>query len=381
MLSRDKPRCYDVGERTTAKVTIHKADYQTIADVIPKIFAEFPLPWKGKRVLIKPNMLGPFPVNKGVTTHPALIKAVVQYLRAQDPAEIMVGDNPGAMGYGENERCAEKTGILEGAQGYYRNISKDTIKREVKSAFVKSLVISRDVIESDIVINLPKFKTHLQTRITGAVKNMYGILVGGEKARLHTIATDPEDFSRAVVDVYKIRIPELTIMDAVVGMEGNGPSNGHLRNVNRILASDNGVVLDAVMAYMMGVVPQQINYLKIAQEEGLGETGIDKIEIKGPLEPIRGFKMPMSFGSRGLLGTMINKYFYSSLAKPHLTVKEKKCELCQVCLQSCPVGALELRKYPFIHKDLCIACYCCYELCPQSAIDFTGWQKCINLIS
>ena len=368
-------------ERTTAKVSIHKADYQVIADVIPEVFAEFPLPWQGKRILIKPNMLGPFPVNKGVTTHPALIKAVVEYLQSQNPAEIIVGDNPGAMGYGENERCAHQTGILEGAQGYYRNLSKNTIKREVKSTFVKSLVISREVLESDIVINLPKFKTHLQTRITGAVKNMYGILVGGEKARLHTIATDPEDFSRAVVEVYRIRVPELTIMDAVVGMEGNGPSNGHLRNINRILASDNGVALDAVMAYMMGVAPQEIKYLQIAQTEGLGEIDLDKIEIKGPLEQIKGFKMPMSFGSRGLLGTMINKYFYSSLAKPHLKVKEKQCELCQVCLQSCPVGALELKKYPSVRRDLCISCYCCYELCPQSAIDFTGWQKFINLIS
>jgi uncharacterized protein (DUF362 family)/Pyruvate/2-oxoacid:ferredoxin oxidoreductase delta subunit len=326
-------------------------------------------------------MLGPFPVNKGVTTHPALIKAVVEYLQTQGPTEIIVGDNPGAMGYGENEHCAQRTGILEGAQGHYRNLTKNTIKKEVQSAFVKSLVISREVLESDLVINLPKFKTHLQTRITGAVKNMYGILVGAEKARLHTLATDPKDFSRAVVDVYKIRIPELTIMDAVVGMEGNGPSNGHLRNINRILASDNGVALDAVMAYMTGMIPQDIDYLKVAHEQDLGEIELDKIEIIGSLEPIKNFKLPFGFGSRGLLGTMINKYFYSSLAKPHLKIRENKCEVCQVCIQSCPVGAIELRKYPFVQQKICISCYCCYELCPQSAIDFTGWQKFINWIS
>jgi len=327
-------------------------------------------------------MLGPFPVHRGVTTHPALIKALVEYLKTRDPATIIVGDNPGALGYGENEYCAQRSGILEGSQGFYRNISRETIRRDIDSPFVKSVIISRGLLESDLVINLPKFKTHLQTIMTGAIKNMYGILVGGEKARLHTLAPNPRDFARILVDIYKVRIPDLTIMDAIIGMEGNGPSNGRLRNINRILASDSGVALDATVAYMMGIEPSRVDHLRIAAQDGLGDIKLERIEIEGSLHRISDFKLPLTVGSRGLIGTMINRYFYPSLAKPHLKIREKKCQLCKVCIKSCPAKAIVIsREYPFIRQELCTACYCCYELCPHSAIDLTGWQRFIGWFS
>ncbi|MDH4267622.1 MAG: DUF362 domain-containing protein, partial [Deltaproteobacteria bacterium] len=238
-------------------------DYSQMGKVVEKIFQAFPFPFEGKKVLIKPNILGPYPPEKGITTHPSLINALVIALKNRR-ASCLVGDNPGASGYAANERCARIAGIFDAADGCFVNFAQETLQVDVPSRFIKKLVVSRAVLEADIIINVPKFKTHLQTRITGAVKNMFGILVGAEKAGVHFSAPRPEDFSEALVDIYQIRIPDLTIMDAVVGMEGNGPSSSDLRPIGKVLASENGVSLDALMVAMMGLSPQSVDYLRIA---------------------------------------------------------------------------------------------------------------------
>ena len=127
-------------------------------------------------------------------------------------------------GYAANERCVRISVVLEAADGCYVNFAKENVQVPPKSRFINKLVISRAILDADLVINVPKFKTHLPTRITGAVKNMFGILVGVEKARVHLSVPLPKDFSEALVDIYQVRVPDLTVLDAVVGMEGNGSS-------------------------------------------------------------------------------------------------------------------------------------------------------------
>lgn len=347
------------------------AEYPGMDGVVEKILETFPLPWKGKRVLIKPNMLGPYPPEKGVTTHPSLIRSLVKGLRRRE-ATCLVGDNPGMNGYAANERCARITGILEAAEGAYVNLAKESVQVSGKSALVDKLVVSKAVLDADLLINVPKFKTHVQTRITGAVKNMFGILVGAEKARVHLSVPRPRQFSEALVDIYRIRVPDLTIMDAVVGMEGNGPSGRDLRPIGKILASKNGVSLDGLMAAMMGLSPKRVDYLDVASQRGLGEIDPAQMEIQGRWSPLKKYRTPLAFVSQGWLGTVVNKLVYRPFVKPRLTVRPEVCTQCGVCVQHCPAQALSMKEVPCLDEKKCISCYCCYELCSSQAIELTG---------
>lgn len=352
-------------------VLVLEGDYPQAEEMIEKILETFSFPWKGKRVVIKPNILGPYSPEKGVTTHPSLIRSLVKGLRRRE-AICQVGDNPGLHGYAANERCARISGILEAADGGYVNFGKETVPVPLKSRFIDKLVISRAILDADLIINVPKFKTHIQTRITGAVKNMFGILVGAEKARVHLSAPRPKNFSEALVDIYQIRVPDLTIMDAVVGMEGNGPSGKDLRPIGKILASENGVSLDGLMAAMMGLSPKRVDYLDVAFQRGLGEIDPARMEIQGRWSPLKKYKTPLAFVSRGWLGTVVNKLVYRPLVKPRLTVRPEICTQCGACVQHCPAQALSMKEIPCLDEKKCISCYCCYELCSSQAIELTG---------
>ena len=141
--------------------------------------------------------------------------------------------------------------------------------------------LSRIVLEADIIISLPKFKTHGLTVITGAIKNSYGFLPGAQKAKLHKAAGSPERFHELVVEVFRLRVPDLFLVDAVVGMEGNGPASPDLRDIGLILASDNAVALDAVMATMMGCEPGRLRFLQKAKEAGLGDYDLSRLKSSG----------------------------------------------------------------------------------------------------
>lgn len=344
------------------------ADYEAVEDSINRAFEEFPREWSGKKVLVKPNMLSGRSPDEAVTTHPSVVKAVTKWL-LDAGADVIVGDNPSATGRGENEKCARESGIAEAALGCYKNISNDGVAIEIDSRFARQLVISRDVLEADILVSLPKFKTHSLTQITGAIKNMFGILVGGEKPRMHAGAGGYKNFVEALVDIYQIRPPDLAIMDAVLGMEGNGPSAGDPRHIGKIIASDNGAALDAVMVTMMGKRPEKIHLLKIAKEWGIGEIDISKLDIVGELKPLQNFRMPSTFLCHVLGGLANNRVAgFFIRRKPAILIDE--CKGCEVCVKSCPVEAMSMNdNKPVIHRKTCIECYCCQELCPSNAID------------
>jgi uncharacterized protein (DUF362 family) len=148
-------------------VLVLDADYFRLEPIMEQILDFFPFPWNGKRVLLKPNILGPHPPEKGVTTHPSLIQSLVKSLKKRG-AICWVGDNPGMSGYAANEHCARVSGIFDAADGCFINFARETVQIDCHSRFLKKLVISKAILDADIVINIPKFKTHLQTKITGA---------------------------------------------------------------------------------------------------------------------------------------------------------------------------------------------------------------------
>jgi uncharacterized protein (DUF362 family)/NAD-dependent dihydropyrimidine dehydrogenase PreA subunit len=343
-------------------------DYDSVDNRISEVFNTFPREWKEKSVLVKPNMLNSRRPEQGNTTHPSFVKAITQWLLNAN-AKVIVGDNPGTIGAGVNEKCAQGTGIAEASLGCYKNIAQEPLSISINSRFAEKVVISKPVIDADILISIPKFKTHSLTQITGAIKNSFGFLIGGDKGRIHAVTGSYENFSEAILDIYMIRPPELVIMDAVVGMEGNGPSGGPLRNIGKIIASDDGIAIDAVMTFMMGKSPEKIHMLKLAKQRGIGEIDMSKIEIIGELKPIKGFKMPSTFFSQ-FAGKVYNNSLVRSLIWSKPVIQKDKCKNCGICSENCPVEAISASgKIPLINRKLCIRCYCCQELCPNDAVE------------
>lgn len=343
--------------------------YQDVSGPIARALQELPGDLKGKKVLVKPNILAAHAPEKGVTTHPAVVFEVVKQLKARG-AEVWVGDNSGVGGYGANEKSAKASGITEAASGCYRNIAQSGKEIACKSRFGDKLIVSREVLEADVVISLPKFKTHALTVLTGAVKNTFGYAVGGEKSRLHLRAATFNDFGEAVVDVFQVRPPDLSIMDGVIAMEGYGPNNGILRKVGKILVSRDAVALDRVMAEMAGAPVEKIPFLKVAGNRKLGETDLNRIEIEGKLERIPDFKLPLN-PAVVTIGQMVNRFIY-----PFIRVRPRVdaglCTACGDCKKACPAGAITIDKTARIDKDKCIICYCCNEACTYQAISIKG---------
>ncbi len=350
------------------RVFAEDATYDNADGVIEKIFTQINIDFNGKKVLLKPNIIGSWSPEKGTTTHPAVVEGVIKAVEKRGGI-VSVGDNPGTGGYGKSGQSGDKTGIKQAAGSRWVEMGKHPTKITADSKYFKELIISSDVLEADIIINLPKFKTHALTTISGSIKNMFGILIGGQKVQIHSVCHTPRHFSEALVDIYSIRKPDLTIMDAVVGMEGNGPTGGGLRKIGKIIASEDGTAVDSVMAVIMGISPMEIEQLKIAKDRNLGETSLNNIEILGEIVPVKRFKLPITFVKHDFIGSIANAFLFNMFGRPRLTVNKRLCEKCGVCYKHCPRRAIQLTPYPRFDRKKCIGCYCCFELCNPHAIN------------
>ena len=353
-----------------SRVVIAEATYETAAGVIESLIDRFAISWTGKRVLLKPNMLAGWPPERAVTTHPAIVKAVIQSLERRG-ARVIVGDNPGSAAYGDARRAAEVSGLRAAAGSRWVELATSPVEVAVSSRFFPRLAVSREVLEADLIVNLPKLKTHMQTTLSGAVKNMFGILVGSQKARVHNVCARGADFAEAIVDIYGIRPPALSIMDAVVGMEGNGPAGGRPRTINRIIASEHGVAVDGVFAAMIGLNPDKVGILRVARGRGLGAVDVSDMDVEGEIPHLRRFKLPMNVVGEDLV-SRISAPIMRRVGTPRFRLRQDACTKCGTCAKGCPTGAITLDPYPTWNYKRCIGCYCCYELCEQDAIRLAG---------
>ncbi|HPJ94552.1 MAG TPA: DUF362 domain-containing protein [Deltaproteobacteria bacterium] len=351
-----------------SKVMIYPAGYDSVRQAVDRAFELFPIELKGRNVLIKPNVLRASRAEEGVVTHPAVLRAVVEKVEKMGPAQLVVGDNPGLFSYGANEEAFKSTGLMEAAKGYYVNIGNDSMEMAFNPDFMPTVSLSKAVLDADIIISLLKFKTHGLTVMTGAIKNSYGFLPGAIKARLHKAAGTAERFHEMLVDVFRLRVPDLFIMDAVVGMEGNGPASPDLRDIGLILASNNAVALDSVVAVMMGCDPKKLRFLQKAKQVGLGDYDLGTIEVIGKLQPIADFKLPPLGGE-----AILNNKGMQQMIHDRMTLRPKAdrelCTACGTCVDQCPVDALRMvDELPEVDAQKCITCFCCQEICPEKAI-------------
>jgi len=340
-----------------------------------QIFSQLDL-WtklKGKKkILIKPNLLGPYHPDEAVTTHPSVLEAVIILLK-ENNKEVWLGDSPG--GSIPVKQTWAKTGILELAAR--QNIKLVNFSEGGIDKFAANEIdfgITRYISEADAVINIAKYKTHSLMYYTGAVKNLYGLIPGLKKADYHKDHADYNAFTKVISGLYSIAHSKinLSIVDGIIGMEGEGPSAGIQRNFGVIFASESASALDLVAAGMMGFKPEQLKYVyESLRSEGLDHTQIEideewkKFKFKNVKHKRISLLIKLLSNSPGFLKEAFKKaYNY----EPDFN---EKCKLCNICLESCPVKAISLddkdRKMT-IDYDNCIKCMCCHELCPYHAV-------------
>jgi uncharacterized protein (DUF362 family)/Pyruvate/2-oxoacid:ferredoxin oxidoreductase delta subunit len=330
----------------------------------------------GSRVLLKPNLLTAYPPERAVTTHPAVVAAVVRLLKDQG-ARVYIGDSPGietVKSFANYERVLKMSGIAQVAKRY--GVECITFKEPVllpkrEGHLFKELRVAEEVLKMDAIVNLPKFKTHVQMYLTLAVKNMFGCVIGHEKARWHFHAgRDYAHFARMLVELYDSVRPVLNILDGVIGMEGDGPSAGKARDIGLIMASADGVALDRVACEIVGGDTKYFFTLEEAKKINCGETALSQIEIAG--EPLAGvkvahFKLPRFIGM--YMGPQFLQGQIRALVSARPVPLRHNCKLCGVCVQACPAAAITRRKDRLIFSyDKCIGCFCCAELCMYQAI-------------
>ncbi|MEE8353305.1 MAG: DUF362 domain-containing protein [Dehalococcoidales bacterium] len=344
---------------------VRQAVEEIMTTLAPKTFA-------GASVLIKPNMVGPSAPALGHTTKPALVTAVARACLDRG-ARVMVGDNPGGLRH-SSRTVAAATGILDASEGCFTSISERVVQQSGETTGM-TLTVSRVVLEADYVINLPVFKTHLGTGITGAIKNTFGYVAGACKASLHLEARTPERFAEAVCDVFQVRPPELQIIDAITAIEGNGPCHGgQLRKVGKLIAGTDAVAVDAVMARMMGVDPEVLPVQRLARDLGLGNLDEADIRIDGELVPIPDFKMPVTFAGadRDEVRSQLKGLYPGQMMQTRTTIKPEHhpevCSNCGDCEVNCPADAIRLEP-EFVISNACISCFCCVELCPEGTLN------------
>ena len=346
-----------------SKVIVRNASMDTLPEVMEGIFEEFNVDLKGKWVLIKPNFGAAVGPEKSALTDPRVVKSILDACLDMS-SEVVIGENPGNLDTGAMHTI-QMSGIMELAGDYYQNISKEGEFRDIGSEIIPEVFVSRKISEVDYLINVPKMKTHVLCGVSCCLKNLFGYVVGAMKARYHLESGSLKRLTQLWLDLYKFRTPDLNIVDAIVGMEGGGPTHGNPRKVGKIVAGTNGMEVDVVLTSMMGWDPRRIKKLEMAHEQGLGEIDMSKIDVQGDYEQLPEFEPPPTFAS---LDTKFNPYEEIVKIQPH--VKEEACIMCRLCEdESCPAGAITLlEEYPVIDKDKCISCYCCVEFCPEGGL-------------
>jgi uncharacterized protein (DUF362 family)/ferredoxin len=327
----------------------------------------------GIRVLIKPNLLSGRPPEKAVTTHPSVVKATIKLVKEAGGIPFL-GDSPGS---GNLLKVAEKTGIKEMADEMGCHLIEFTEICEVEASEAgtfKKLEVAKVALEADAIISLPKVKTHGLTVLTLGIKNMFGCVPGMlKKTQWHlTAGTNPKYFSEMLVDLYGIIKPELTIVDGIVAMEGNGPNMGKPRQLGLIFAGVDCVALDTVIAEVLSLPAQEVLTTKIAVEKGLGIGDLNRIEVIGEkIEDvrIRGFKTPKGFSPDYLFVKVLSVLFSQSMTTRPVWIQDK-CSACGTCSDVCPPKAIQMEgeKIKIDYKK-CIRCFCCSEICPEEAMD------------
>lgn len=372
-----------------SKVLVMDSTYDTCAEAVDRAFATFPLAISGKKVAVKINALKACdPDREAMVTHYKLVKAVVDKVAALGPAEMVVGDSVGTQFYGISEYVFRTARLKEAAGSYYRNFNRRLSVITMKEPFDRKVAVLKDVLDADVYISVPKMKTHGLTMISGGIKNNYGLLPGAQKSWFHYYSVDPKRFARVIIEMFRLRRPDLVIMDAILAMEGYGPSSPETRWVNRILASSDAVALDTVEAKIIGFDVPDVPTLTIARDLKLGQTDLHSIKVMGDASTIAEYHRPTPPESTfhykaGIGGNMTSIEFFRERVATRPVISAEKCAPdCRECVTACPSGALtQGPDIPLLDSSRCILCSACKETCNHGALELRPDEKVLSLLA
>ena len=333
----------------------------------------------GQRVLLKPNLLGPFAVEKAVTTHPAVVRAAI--LLAQEAGgTVFIGDSPGVGSLAYVAKACGLMPVLEETGAELADFSTPQEFDDPHNTVAKRLTLARAVADADLIVTLPKLKTHGQMTFTGALKNQYGLILGTLKSQWHFRLQRPEWLAALILDIHRIARPALAIMDGIVGMEGKGPSGGRPRFLGAMLAGRDLAAVDTLACLLVGLEPRFVPVLEAARTQGIGATSAAEMEIVGEdWRTLRVLDFEKVSELEDLLRlvplpkSLLNWIRGQWTARPRII--GPRCIQCDVCANGCPVSPAAIHPDAPPHRqiddDACIRCYCCHELCPNHAIELT----------
>lgn len=329
----------------------------------------------GQRVLLKPNLLllkGP---ETAICTHPAVVQAVATMVR-EAGGRPLIADSPGG-GARHNPASLQSlyrvTGMQAAAQASGAELNMDCEGLALPFAEggrVKTLDLMRPATQADVIINLPKLKTHGLLRYTGAVKNLFGLVPGRVKLEYHARLHEAAHFAEMLLDLTLWARPALTIMDAIVGMDGDGPSAGRPKEMGLLLAGEDCTALDLAALDLIGIDPDTVLTIRAARARGLTSGRAADLEVLG--ESLAAARVPdFHVPSQGFADVELERP-----GDPHAS---EQCTGCGTCAENCPVSAISIESRR-AHMDLerCIRCYCCQELCPQHAVELRPAEERIE---
>ncbi len=328
---------------------------------------------KGLRILVKPNILSDEDPVKAITTHPVVAEAVVRMLQKKG-ATVIIGDSPALHGPRFRGKKAGIWEVSERTGAMWADFTDGSTEVSVGS---RSLKITRHAFEVDMIVSLPKMKTHELMYFTGAIKNTLGLVPNLHKAKMHAIFQSRNKFGNFLVDLNEVVLPTFFIMDAIIAMEGPGPANGSPVNAGLLLASSNPLALDIVASSVAGYDPMQVPTNANAMQRGVWLKDIHDYSIDGPsLDSmvVEGYrKLPVtSMGDLALQFIVRRVRPLRRLEKRPLFIHDK-CIGCRKCIEICPVTTLRMDDHDnrrvLINDSKCIRCYCCHEVCPEKAIE------------
>jgi uncharacterized protein (DUF362 family)/Pyruvate/2-oxoacid:ferredoxin oxidoreductase delta subunit len=335
---------------------------------------------KDKRVCLKPNLLMPSSPERAVTTHPELFRAVAEIIHDYTRSIIII-ESPN---FFPLKSTIKKTGLAPIVSDLEIEVADINVTKALQFPLAhryKSIDISKAFFDVDYIINMPKLKTHGFTHYTGAVKNLFGTMPGLSKAQMHMKAPSQMEFSEFLLDLYGgllngFEKPKkfIHIMDAVVGMEGEGPGpSGKPKKIGAVIVGDDAVALDYVAVNLVGLDLKKVFTITEGFKRGYGVKSPDDIQIKGEtLKDMRitDFKASRSSVMGGVIWPLTSptiKNLFIEKPVPRTDV----CTLCYNCMKICPAGAItkaDEAKVPTYNYRKCIRCFCCMETCPEAAI-------------
>lgn len=364
-----------------SRVVIQECESYKVERVIEKVNAGIEIlgGWerfvhKGMTVLIKVNLIGPKNSDTAAVTHCDFVRALTRILIGKD-CKVWIGDSSGGAiaGIAPTAGSFEVSGLAkvareEGAE--IKNFDREGVVKTIeKNGSPGEMFLAKPLFDADLIINAPKLKTHTSAIYTGAVKNLFGCVPGLRKAAYHKSAPNPRNFGEILADINEAVVPALHIMDGIMAMEGEGPTAGDVYTAKKIVISTDPLALDTVAMKMIGLDIEDVPVYDAARKRRLGECDLKDIEILGDYNsPVKltGFKLPKRFGSTKKQNYKILIRLIDFL-KSRPRIDTKICKGCNVCVESCPVQAID-RQSKNIDYKVCIECMCCHELCMHKAV-------------